>query len=138
MSGDTNDEILTSVRLIHRPDWGAMCRGCGVVDNEYIQPWPCETAELFLESCPACGHSECSPETGCLSCAQPTPPTATTGAPAAATSPRTGAMGANGAECDCPPCPGRGNDGHKMTHCAECCFGSGVEADIDCPVHGAA
>lgn len=38
--------------------------------------------------------------------------------------------------CDCPPCPGRGNDGHGMTHCAECCFGSGVEADIDCPIHG--
>jgi len=39
--------------------------------------------------------------------------------------------------CDCPPCPGRGNDGHGMTHCAECCFGSGVVADIDCPTHGA-
>lgn len=24
--------------------------------------------------------------------------------------------------CLCPPCPGRGNDGHGMTHCAECCF----------------
>lgn len=23
-----------------------------------------------------------------------------------------------------------------MEHCAECCFGSGVEADIDCPIHG--
>lgn len=38
--------------------------------------------------------------------------------------------------CACPPCPGRGNDGHGMTHCAECCFGSGVEADEDCPDHG--
>lgn len=38
--------------------------------------------------------------------------------------------------CDCQPCPGRGNDGHGLTHCAECCFGSGVEADIDCPIHG--
>ena len=38
--------------------------------------------------------------------------------------------------CDCPPCPGRGNDGHGLSHCAECCFGSGVEADIDCLVHG--
>lgn len=38
--------------------------------------------------------------------------------------------------CDCPPCPGRGIDGHGLTHCAECCFGSGVEADIDCPIHG--
>jgi hypothetical protein len=40
--------------------------------------------------------------------------------------------------CDCPPCPGRGNDGHGLTHCAECCFGSGVEADPDCPTHGRA
>lgn len=39
-------------------------------------------------------------------------------------------------ECACPPCPGRGNDGHGMTHCAECCFGSRVVADIDCPIHG--
>lgn len=39
--------------------------------------------------------------------------------------------------CHCPPCPGRGTDGHGMTHCAECCFGSGVEADEGCPVHGA-
>lgn len=38
--------------------------------------------------------------------------------------------------CECPPCPGRGYDGHRMNHCAECCFGSGVEADIDCPTHG--
>lgn len=38
--------------------------------------------------------------------------------------------------CGCPPCPGRGNDGHGMTHCAECCFGSGVEADLGCPIHG--
>ena len=38
--------------------------------------------------------------------------------------------------CECPPCPGRGNDGHGMTHCAECCFGTGVEADITCPYHG--
>lgn len=40
--------------------------------------------------------------------------------------------------CGCPPCPGRGNDGHRMTHCAECCFGTGVEADLDCPIHGEA
>lgn len=40
------------------------------------------------------------------------------------------------AECICPPCPGRGNDGHGMTHCAECCFGTGVEVDWDCPIHG--
>lgn len=40
------------------------------------------------------------------------------------------------AGCACPPCPGRGNDGHGMTHCAECCFGTGVEADLACPVHG--
>lgn len=40
--------------------------------------------------------------------------------------------------CPCPPCPGRGNDGHGMTHCAECCFGSGVVADEDCPKHGRA
>ena len=26
------------------------------------------------------------------------------------------------------PCPGRGLDGHGMRHCAECCFGSGIEA----------
>jgi hypothetical protein len=39
-------------------------------------------------------------------------------------------------ECGCPPCPGRGNDGHRMTHCAECCFGTGVKADPSCPVHG--
>lgn len=39
-------------------------------------------------------------------------------------------------DCKCPPCPGRGNDGHRMTHCAECCFGTGVEADPACPVHG--
>lgn len=38
--------------------------------------------------------------------------------------------------CECLPCPGRGNGGHGMTHCAECCFGTGVEADIDCPIHG--
>jgi hypothetical protein len=25
-----------------------------------------------------------------------------------------------------------------MAHCAECCFGSGVLADEDCPVHGRA
>lgn len=41
-------------------------------------------------------------------------------------------------ECRCTPCPGRGNDGHGLTHCAECCFGSGVVAEIDCPTHGAA
>lgn len=23
-----------------------------------------------------------------------------------------------------------------MTHCAECCFGTGVDAEIDCPAHG--
>lgn len=40
------------------------------------------------------------------------------------------------AGCQCPPCPGRGNDGHGMTHCAECCFGTGVKADPGCPVHG--
>ena len=40
--------------------------------------------------------------------------------------------------CECPPCPGRGNDGHGLTHCAECCFGSMVEADEDCPKHGRA
>lgn len=39
-------------------------------------------------------------------------------------------------DCRCEPCPGRGNDGHGMTHCAECCFGTGVVADIDCPIHG--
>ena len=39
--------------------------------------------------------------------------------------------------CECPPCPGRGNDGHGLTHCAECCVGSGVEADPECPKHGA-
>jgi hypothetical protein len=39
-------------------------------------------------------------------------------------------------DCACPPCPGRGNDGHGMTHCAECCWGTRVEADLDCPVHG--
>lgn len=43
---------------------------------------------------------------------------------------------AAGDTCACPPCPGRGNDGHGMTHCAECCFGTGVVADLDCPEHG--
>lgn len=38
--------------------------------------------------------------------------------------------------CECLPCPGRGNDGHGLTHCAECCFGTGVLVDLDCPVHG--
>lgn len=38
-------------------------------------------------------------------------------------------------ECRCAPCPGRGNDGHGMTHCAECCFGTGVEAEAGCPEH---
>lgn len=38
--------------------------------------------------------------------------------------------------CECPPCPGRGNDGHGLSHCAECCYGTGVVADIDCPIHG--
>lgn len=41
-------------------------------------------------------------------------------------------------ECACPSCPGRGTDGHGMEHCAECCFGSGVEADPACPTHGEA
>lgn len=40
------------------------------------------------------------------------------------------------AVCECPPCPGRGHDGHGMAHCAECCWGTGVEADPACPVHG--
>jgi len=40
--------------------------------------------------------------------------------------------------CHCLPCPGRGYDGHGMNHCAECCFGTGVEADLACPVHGEA
>jgi hypothetical protein len=44
----------------------------------------------------------------------------------------------NAPKCECAPCPGRGNDGHGMTHCAECCFGSRVEADADCPTHGVA
>jgi len=38
--------------------------------------------------------------------------------------------------CICPPCPGRGIDGHGMAHCAECCWGTGVEVDITCPEHG--
>lgn len=42
----------------------------------------------------------------------------------------------NDAGCHCLPCPGRGNDGHGLTHCAECCFGTGVEADTECPIHG--
>jgi len=29
------------------------------------------------------------------------------------------------AALDAARCPGRGNDGHGLTHCAECCFGSG-------------
>ncbi len=29
------------------------------------------------------------------------------------------------AALDAARCPGRGTDGHGMTHCAECCFGSG-------------
>lgn len=41
-------------------------------------------------------------------------------------------------ECDCPPCPGKGLDGNGMNHCAECCWGSRVIADIDCPIHGKA
>lgn len=45
-------------------------------------------------------------------------------------------MSADERDCGCPPCPGRGNDGHGMTHCAEYCFGTGVEADLDCPTHG--
>lgn len=39
-------------------------------------------------------------------------------------------------DCECEPCPGRGYDGHGMAHCAECCFGTYVEADPACPVHG--
>ena len=45
--------------------------------------------------------------------------------------------GVRGPACECPPCPGRGNDGHGLTHCAECCFGMGVVADCECPQHGA-
>lgn len=41
-----------------------------------------------------------------------------------------------GDTCVCPPCPGRGTDGHGVNHCAECCWGTGVEADMDCPIHG--
>jgi hypothetical protein len=37
-------------------------------------------------------------------------------------------------EC-CEPCPGRGTDGHGMEHCAECCYGTGVIADPECPTH---
>ena len=48
------------------------------------------------------------------------------------------AASGEGGECECPPCPGRGNDGHGLTHCAECCYGSGVEADPGCPIHGEA
>jgi len=40
------------------------------------------------------------------------------------------------ASCECPPCPGRGNDGHGLTHCAECCMGAAVDADLSCPRHG--
>jgi hypothetical protein len=36
----------------------------------------------------------------------------------------------------CAPCPGRGVDGHGMSHCAECCYGTLVDADPACPVHG--
>lgn len=36
--------------------------------------------------------------------------------------------------CSCSPCRGRGNDGHGLSHCAECCFGTGVEEyDPGCP-----
>lgn len=60
--------------------------------------------------------------------------------PDAATDPAPGLQAGGDAasgECvGCPPCPGRGSDGHGMTHCAECCFGTGVEADPSCPVHG--
>lgn len=38
--------------------------------------------------------------------------------------------------CRCEPCPGRGSDGHGMNHCAECCWGTGVIAEPDCPTHG--
>ncbi len=41
-------------------------------------------------------------------------------------------------DCRCERCQGRGNDGHGLTHCAECCFGTGLIADIDCPIHGEA
>ena len=47
-------------------------------------------------------------------------------------------LGAALRACACPPCPGRGHDGHGLSHCAECCFGSGVIADEDCPMHGRA
>jgi hypothetical protein len=37
--------------------------------------------------------------------------------------------------CTCEPCPGRGNDGHGLTHCAECCMGTGVvDFDPACPL----
>ena len=39
-------------------------------------------------------------------------------------------------ECRCLPCPGRGTDGHGMEHCAECCWGTRVVAEPDCPEHG--
>jgi hypothetical protein len=39
-------------------------------------------------------------------------------------------------ECHCEPCPGRGFDGHGMNHCAECCFGTGVLGEPECPTHG--
>jgi hypothetical protein len=45
-------------------------------------------------------------------------------------------LGQGARACICHPCPGRGNDGHTMTHCAECCFGTLVEVDLDCRVHG--
>lgn len=38
--------------------------------------------------------------------------------------------------CQCPPCPGKGIDGNGLNHCAECCWGTRVVADIDCPTHG--
>ncbi len=34
-------------------------------------------------------------------------------------------------EAEVVRCPGRGSDGHGMQHCAECCFGSGVQATTD-------
>lgn len=46
------------------------------------------------------------------------------------------AAAATDTACRCAPCPGRGNDGHGHTHCAECCMGTGVEAELDCPTHG--
>lgn len=38
--------------------------------------------------------------------------------------------------CPCPPCPGKGYEGNGVNHCAECCFGTLVDVDLTCPVHG--